>query len=614
MARPKKMTRAEIISMLKSRGQKGALSKMTKPQLRALLEKTAPPGDGGHDGPRSDLALEPDEQGGGHYFRKNGKTVSDGAHDHKKDPWPSDAAPAKAKKAKKAKKSKKKVPDIEDPDADLTVDLVNRRLLADRHPATGRKISGKKADQMMWLLLDQKATRLMDGDRVTRDDMEQRLDKIDETHRAEFPTDKPPPSGVDPSNILAESAKRGRKKPDRLSEQQPDAFVAERDEDDEQKGKGMGYHAYMSRHLKQHGGNMAKAAAAYREQKGGHYARKDGSIRGKDKGKYGHTHIPGKNPAVKFEDAQEDEPEPERAPSPPARRITRNMDPREARRQQRGRGVSQEEMDEAELERRLAEIKGSGYDQDGSGFFSGLVKDARAVGSDIETAAKDTYNDALKPVGHFIQQHKDAFETAGMIGAAVFLPGVGEVIDAAAGTAELGEAGATVEEGAETIEGAEGASTGGNPASTGDASAEADANASTDGTLTEDEAAGNKKAFKPTSGRSLSKINNQGRTGALKNLVTNADGGATRAQAMYNSRYGLAVAGTDLMQDVIGNDNKDLEGDPPPPPPPGPPAPAPAPAPHVPTFHPQQMHDVSAFGANRSALEDVPNAFGSPWG
>eukprot|EP01046_Picozoa_sp_COSAG06_P097475 COSAG06_NODE_43583_length_370_cov_1.782288_1_plen_50_part_10 len=48
MARPKKMTRAEIISLLKSRGQKGALSKMTKPQLRALLEKTAPPGDGGH--------------------------------------------------------------------------------------------------------------------------------------------------------------------------------------------------------------------------------------------------------------------------------------------------------------------------------------------------------------------------------------------------------------------------------------------------------------------------------------------------------------------------------------------------------------------------------------
>ena len=104
-----------------------------------------------------------------------------------------------------------KPPEIEDPDTELSVDLVNRRLLADRHPATGRKISGKKADQMMWLLLDQNMTRLMDGDRITRDDMEERLDKIDETHRAEFPTDKPPPSGVDPSNILAENAKRGRR-------------------------------------------------------------------------------------------------------------------------------------------------------------------------------------------------------------------------------------------------------------------------------------------------------------------------------------------------------------------------------------------------------------------
>ena len=100
MARKKAMTRAEMISTLKSRGQKGALSKMTKPQLRALLEKTAPPGEHSHgDKPKSELALEPDEQGGGHYFRKNGKTVSDGAHDHKKDPWPSDAAPAKSKKA-----------------------------------------------------------------------------------------------------------------------------------------------------------------------------------------------------------------------------------------------------------------------------------------------------------------------------------------------------------------------------------------------------------------------------------------------------------------------------------------------------------------------------------
>ena len=71
MARKKSMTRAEMISTLKSRGQKGALSKMTKPQLKALLEKTAPPGSQSHEErPKSELALEPDEQGGGHYSRR----------------------------------------------------------------------------------------------------------------------------------------------------------------------------------------------------------------------------------------------------------------------------------------------------------------------------------------------------------------------------------------------------------------------------------------------------------------------------------------------------------------------------------------------------------------
>ena len=108
MARKKAMTRAEMISTLKSRGQKGALSKMTKPQLKALLEKTAPPGAESHeDKPKSEIALEPDEQGGGHYFRKNGETKSDGAHEHKNDPWPVSEA-SKPKKAKKAPAKRKK--------------------------------------------------------------------------------------------------------------------------------------------------------------------------------------------------------------------------------------------------------------------------------------------------------------------------------------------------------------------------------------------------------------------------------------------------------------------------------------------------------------------------
>ena len=69
---------------------------------------------------------------------------------------------------------------------------------------------------------------------------------------------------------------------------------------------------------------------------------------------YGHTHKPGKNPAVTYKDAKSDEPEPARAPSPPARRATRNMDPRERRRlerEQRGRGA---------------------HDQDGGSLLSGI--------------------------------------------------------------------------------------------------------------------------------------------------------------------------------------------------------------------------------------------------
>ena len=42
--RAKAMTRDTMISMLRTRGVKGRLSKMTKPQLRKLLDGTAPPG------------------------------------------------------------------------------------------------------------------------------------------------------------------------------------------------------------------------------------------------------------------------------------------------------------------------------------------------------------------------------------------------------------------------------------------------------------------------------------------------------------------------------------------------------------------------------------------
>ena len=110
----------------------------------------------------------------------------------------------------------------------------------------------------------------------------------------------------------------------------------------------------MKQNLKQYGGNMSKAAAAYkqrgagrdddlcpekrqhraaRQQDGGHYARGDGTVSDKEKTKYsGHTHRPARNP-TKGDSSDE-----ESAPASPDRRITRGMDPREARRERRNQG------------------------------------------------------------------------------------------------------------------------------------------------------------------------------------------------------------------------------------------------------------------------------------
>eukprot|EP01045_Picozoa_sp_COSAG04_P002738 COSAG04_NODE_104_length_26097_cov_12.466074_11_plen_517_part_00 len=323
-------SRSEIIAQLKSRGTKGKLSKMKKAELQELLHRTAPP----------QLELEPDEQSGngkgtykefmkahlkqhggnmskaaaayrdakaqkgGHYFRKDGKTVSKGSHTHEDNPWPADgpvkvddevtlnprrrkkkavaskdeATPAEKRAAKSLsalldkdnataaekraakslsalldkpapkKKKKKKRDPIEDPDADITVDLVNRRLNADRHPSTGRKISGKKASEMQFLLMQSKPSRLMDGDRVTAEDVEQRLDNIDKEHAKEFPNRKKKHGNVDVANIIREG-ERKREKP------------------------------------------------KYLGMKGGHYARADGSVRPSDNEKYDHEHKPAKNPA-----------------------------------------------------------------------------------------------------------------------------------------------------------------------------------------------------------------------------------------------------------------------------------------------------------------------------
>ena len=66
--RERSKTRADMIAMLKSRGVRGRLSKMTKAQLRTKLDETAPPpedqeGDGRKPQRSGELELEADRKG-----------------------------------------------------------------------------------------------------------------------------------------------------------------------------------------------------------------------------------------------------------------------------------------------------------------------------------------------------------------------------------------------------------------------------------------------------------------------------------------------------------------------------------------------------------------------
>ena len=102
-------TRAELIALLKSRGIKGRLSKMTKAQLLAKVKATAPP-EKAEEKPQqhmSGLRLEETDEGdqeGGHRFNMKGEVNKSDAkkakHTHVKSSWPAVAKPKKVKKPK----------------------------------------------------------------------------------------------------------------------------------------------------------------------------------------------------------------------------------------------------------------------------------------------------------------------------------------------------------------------------------------------------------------------------------------------------------------------------------------------------------------------------------
>jgi hypothetical protein len=79
--RERTKTRADMIAMLKSRGVRGRLSKMTKAQLRDKLHDTEPKhedqeGDGKPVHKSGELELEADTQAGGHFYKADGSTSS----------------------------------------------------------------------------------------------------------------------------------------------------------------------------------------------------------------------------------------------------------------------------------------------------------------------------------------------------------------------------------------------------------------------------------------------------------------------------------------------------------------------------------------------------------
>ena len=68
--KPKAMTRDTMIAMLRTRGVKGRLSKMTKPQLQKMVTSTAPAAaehveHASADRAKGDLELEPDDHSAG---------------------------------------------------------------------------------------------------------------------------------------------------------------------------------------------------------------------------------------------------------------------------------------------------------------------------------------------------------------------------------------------------------------------------------------------------------------------------------------------------------------------------------------------------------------------
>jgi hypothetical protein len=291
---------------------------MRKHELQDLVRTSAASGDKRET---TGISLEPDGQAGGHYYNKKGETRSDGAHVHKKNPWPAREEARLAPPKRKKKKKKKKKDPLADPSTKMTAKLANDRLNDDRHPVTGVKFKPRpglsittQREGYRWAIRGKQY-----GPRaVAEADIEKHLDGIDEVFQQEYPETRTA-DAISEGNIV--EGTRNRSEPQRLP--QPAIGV-------EQDGEGMSYQEFMRANLKQYGGDMRAVAQAYKGQKGGHFVRVDGTVSDKELAKYSaHTHRPRENPAAGDTSSEEEEDEPEPEPQP---RVTRATSPRSRRR------------------------------------------------------------------------------------------------------------------------------------------------------------------------------------------------------------------------------------------------------------------------------------------
>jgi hypothetical protein len=621
MAR-KTMLRADMIKLLKSRGQKGALSKMTKAQLKKLLEHTAPPDDTPERSDRhsSELELEVDEhQRGGHYFDKAGKPRGSTKHKHEKNPWPvaqdgsghGESTGAGHSYRDFMKKNLKQY------GGSMQKAAAAYREQDGGHYATVKGNTAKGEST--------KYKHSHSGSNAASKASASTSKAPASTSKAPAPAPAPAPKPKPKPKPKAKKAKDLSKIPDSMltdaerkrKKAAADAEAAET-KAAERASRKKAVAAEARRSAEERRVREANDASARKRKEAAQKAKDDAKARKRATASKAKTSLKSGKPMNAYQRFAAEQ----RSRGFTNLKEIGRMWTEQKERLQREERDRQDRKDDAEFaaeERaRLPKFKkkqrGKGMEEDqyGEGFLDdieGGYKDAKTWVGRAAGKVKKGYDETEA----YVDKHpmlKDLQDGALVIGGvALASTGVGAIGELAAGLGAAGETAATLTEagelteGAEGMEGVEGAEEPGagdpdevddlldghNPASVGDAAAGADADAGAEGvqsnevTEANEDAAGNKPDEPKTFGQKL-----RAKLPGAKEVIT-----------------GLAVSDA---QDEL----KDAESGPPPPTPPPPPTNHEPPP--LPPGYFEHLHDAESYQANSQALgERMSEPFLNPW-